>query len=111
MQSCDEVVSMLQKHLHSLPLIETHLEIAQLLYSKRCINEATLDEMERIDQSRSLDDKKTTLLTAIQKTVSNDYRKLKDIATALSVIKETKELADKILTNYGKALIVVVYRI
>ena len=82
--------------------------MSQLLYNKRCISEATLDEMERIDQSRSLDDKKTTLLTAIQETVSNDYRKLKDIATVLSDVEETKDIANRIMTEYNSKIMNIV---
>ena len=81
--------------------------MSQLLYNKRCISEATLDEMERIDQSRSLDDKKITLLTAIQETVSSDYRKLKDIATVLSDVEETRDIANRIMTEYGKTMNIV----
>ena len=77
------------------------VQVSQLLYCKRCISEATLDEMERIDESRSLDDKKTTLLTAMKETVSRDYRKLKDIATVLSDIEETRDIANKMMTKYG----------
>ena len=83
------------------------VQVSQLLYNKRCISEATLDEMERIDQSRSLDDKKTTLLTAIQETVSSDYRKLKDIATVLSDVEETRDIANRIMTKYGKIMNIV----
>ena len=83
--------------------------MSQLLYCKRCISEATLDEMERIDHSRSLVDKKTTLLTAMQETVSSDYRKLKDIATVLSDIEETKDIANEMMTKYGEAIIVNFY--
>ena len=83
------------------------VQVSQLLYCKRCINEATLDEMERIDQGRSLDDKKTTLLTAIQEAVSSDYRKLKDIATVLSDVEQTRHIGRKIVTKYGKALNIV----
>ena len=72
------------------------------------MNEDTLDEMKRTDQSRSLDDKKTALLTAIHKTVSSDYRKLKDIATVLSDVEETRDLANKIMTEYaGKIMNIV----
>ncbi|XP_019862829.1 PREDICTED: uncharacterized protein LOC109591555 [Amphimedon queenslandica] len=56
--------------------------------------------MERIDQRRSLDDKKTTLLTAMQETVSSDYRKLKDIATVLSDVEETRAVANKMMAKY-----------
>ena len=82
------------------------VQVSQLLYCKRCISEATLDEMERIDQSRSLDDKKTSLLTAMQETVSSDYWKLKDIATVLSDVEETRDIANKMMTKYGKILII-----
>ena len=78
------------------------VQVSQLLYCKRCISEATLDEMERIDESRSLDDKKTTLLTGMQETVSSDYRKLKDIATVLSDVEETRDIANEMMTKYSK---------
>ena len=103
-----EAVSILQRNIQSLnEALVSPVQVSQLLYSKRCISEATLDEMERIDQSRSLDDKKTTLLTAMQETVSSDYRKLKDIATVLSDVEETRDIANKIMTEYGKILIFV----
>ena len=99
----DEAIYIFQDHVPSLNEgLVCPVQVCQLLYSKGCISEATLDEMERIDQSRSLDDKKTTLLTAIQETVSSDYRKLKDIATVLSGIEETRDVAQKILTEYGR---------
>ena len=103
-----EAVSILQRHIHSLNEgLVSSVQVSQLLYNKRCIGEATLDEMERIDQSRSLDDKKTTLLTAIQETVSSDYRKLKDIATVLSDVEETRDIANRIMTEYGKIMNIV----
>ena len=80
------------------------VQVSQLLYCKRCITEATLDEMERLDLSRSLDDKKTTLLTAMQETVSSNYWKLKDIATVLSDVEETRDIANEMMTKYGKTL-------
>ena len=101
-------VSILQRHIHSLNEgLVSPVQVSQLLYNKRCISEATLDEMERIDQSRSLDDKKTTLLTAIQETVSSDYRKLKDIATVLSDVEKTRDIANRIMTEYGKIMNIV----
>ena len=79
------------------------VQVSQLLYCKRCISEATLDEMERIDKkTRSWDDKKLTLLTAVQETVSSDYKKLKDIATVLSDIEEAKDIAREMMSEYGK---------
>ena len=83
------------------------VQLSQLLYSKRCICEATLDQMETVDQSRSLDDKKTTLLTAVQEAVSDDYRKLKVFATVLSTVEETRDVANQLLTEYGKTLSIV----
>ena len=103
-----EAVFILQRHIHSLNEgLVSPVQVSQLLYNKRCISEATLDEMERIDQSRSLDDKKTTLLTAIQETVSSDYRKLKDIATVLSDVEETRDIANRIMIEYGKIMNIV----
>ena len=78
------------------------VQVSELLYSKRCVNETALDEMERMDPSMSLDDKRNILLTDIQKTVSSDYRKLKDIATVLSDVEEAKDIAYTIMTEYGK---------
>ncbi|XP_019860273.1 PREDICTED: uncharacterized protein LOC109588559 isoform X2 [Amphimedon queenslandica] len=95
-----EAVYVLQSNIQSLnEALVSPVQVSQLLYCKGCISEATLDEMERIDQSRSLDDKKTTLLTAIQETVSSDYRKLKDIATVLSDVEETRDIANEIMSN------------
>ena len=101
-----EAVSILQRNIQSLnEALVSPVQVSQLLYCKRCISEATLDEMERIDQSRSLDDKKTTLLTGMQEIVSSDYRKLKDIATVLSDVKETRDIANEMMTKYGRTLI------
>ena len=100
-----EAVSILQMNIQSLnEALVSPVQVSQLLYCKRCISEATLDEMERIDESRSLDDKKTTLLTALKETVSSDYRKLKDIATVLSDVDQTRDIANEMMTEYGKAL-------
>ena len=99
----DEAIYILQDHVPSLKeAFVCPVQVSQLLYSKGCISEATLDKMEGIDQSRLLADKKTTLLTAIQETVSSDYRKLKYIATVLSDVEETRDIAKKILTECGR---------
>ena len=104
-----KAVSILQRNIQSLnKALVSPVQVSQLLYCKRCISEAILDEMERIDQSRSLDDKKTTLLTGMQETVSSDYRKLKDIATVLSDIEETKDIANEMMTKYGEAIMIIV---
>ncbi|XP_019854810.1 PREDICTED: uncharacterized protein LOC105313548 [Amphimedon queenslandica] len=96
-----EAISILQRSIQSLnEALVSPVQVSQLLYCKRCISEATLDEMEKIDQRKSLDDKKTTLLTAMQETVSSDYRKLKDIATVLSDVEETRDIANGIMTKY-----------
>uniref|UniRef100_A0A1X7UGL0 Death domain-containing protein n=1 Tax=Amphimedon queenslandica TaxID=400682 RepID=A0A1X7UGL0_AMPQE len=98
-----EAVSILRRNIQSLnEALVSPVQVSQLLYCKRCISEDTLDEMERIDQRRSLDDKKTTLLTAMQETVSSDYRKLKDIATVLFDVEETKDIGNKMMTKYKK---------
>ncbi|XP_019860406.1 PREDICTED: uncharacterized protein LOC109588730 [Amphimedon queenslandica] len=96
-----EAVSILQKNIQSLnEALVSPVQVSQLLYSKRCISEATLDEMEKIDQGRSLDDKKTTLLTAMKETVSSDHRKLKDIATVLSDVEKTRDIGKEMVTKY-----------
>ena len=95
-----KAASILERNIQSLnEALVSPVQVSQLLYCKRCISEATLDEMERIDQSRSLDDKKITLLTAMKETVSSDYRKLKDITTVLSDVEETRDIANEIVTN------------
>ncbi|XP_019860404.1 PREDICTED: uncharacterized protein LOC109588729 [Amphimedon queenslandica] len=98
-----EAVSILQSNVQSLnEALVSPVQVSQLLYSKRCISEATLDEMERIDQSRSLDDKKTTLLTAMKETVSSDYWKLKDIAIVLSDVEGTRDIGKEMVAKYSK---------
>ncbi|XP_019854455.1 PREDICTED: uncharacterized protein LOC109583508 [Amphimedon queenslandica] len=100
-----EAVFILQRNIQSLnEALVSPVQVSQLLYCKRCISEDTLDEMERIDQRRSLDDKKTTLLTAMQETVSHDYRKLKDIATVLSDVEETRDIGNEIMTKYEEEI-------
>ncbi|XP_019857908.1 PREDICTED: uncharacterized protein LOC109586179 isoform X1 [Amphimedon queenslandica] len=100
-----EAVSIFQRNIQSLnEALVSPVQVSQLLFCKRCISEATLDEMERIDQRRSLDDKKTTLLTAMQETVSSNYRKLKDIATVLSDVEQTRDIADNIMTEFKEKI-------
>ena len=79
------------------------VELSQILFSERCISEATLDEIETLESS--LDKKKTTLLSAIQAAISSDHKKLKLLATGLSKFEETKFLSDKILSDYSEFLI------
>ena len=75
--------------------------MSQLLFSERCISEATLDEMEIL--KRSLDEKKTTLLSAIHTAISSDHKKLKVLATVLSKFEETRGLSERIISEYGKS--------
>ena len=55
------------------------IEISQLLFSEKCINEATLDVIETLEIP--LDEKKATLLAAMH---TADHKKLKVLATVLS---------------------------
>lgn len=76
------------------------VEIAQLLYSERCISEVTLDEVERLDES--LENKMTTLLSAIHTAVSFDHQNIKVFGTVLSKFEEMRSLGNEVLTLYGK---------
>ena len=105
-----KAVSILQRNIQSLnEALVSPVQVSQLLYCKRCISEATLNEMERIDESRSLDDRKTTLLTGMQETVTSDYRKLKDIATVLSDVEQTRDIANEMMTKYGMIMKLVTF--
>ena len=77
------------------------VKVSQLLFSERCISEETLDEMETL--KGSVDEKKTTLLSAIH-TISSDHKQLKVLATVLSKFEETKILSERIISEYGKCL-------
>ena len=80
------------------------VKVSQLLFSKRCINEETLDKMESLQGSP--DGKKTTLLSAmlsaVHTVISSDHKKLKVLATVLSKFEETKMLSKRIISEYGK---------
>ena len=79
------------------------VKVSQLLFSKRCISEETLDKIETL--KGTLDEKKTTLLSAILTAISSDHKKLNVVATVLSEFEKTKNLSEKIITEYGKRLI------
>ena len=79
------------------------VKVSQLLFSKRCISEETLDKIETLKDT--LDEKKTTLLSAILTAISSDHKKLNVVATVLSEFEKTKNLSEKIITEYGKRLI------
>ena len=76
------------------------VKVAQLLFSGRCISERTLDEIETLE--RTLDEKKTSLLTAIHSAVSSNHKTLKLLATLLSKFEEMKVLSERVLAEYGK---------
>ena len=76
------------------------VKVSQFLYSERCITEATLDKIETL--KGTLDEKKRTLLPAIQTAVFSDHKKMNALATVLSKFEETKLLSDQIISEYGK---------
>ena len=76
------------------------VKMSQLLFSERCINEDTLDKMETMEGI--LDEKKTTLLSAIHTAISSDHKKLKELATVLSKFEETKILSEIIISEYSE---------
>ena len=79
------------------------VKVSQLLFSERCLNEETLDRIETL--KGTLDEKKTTLLSAIHTTISSDHKKLKVIAKVLSKFEETKILSKKIISEYSEKTI------
>ena len=74
--------------------------MSQLLYSERCISETTLDDIETLESSA--DNKKTILLTAVRAAVFSDHKNLKTFAIVLSKFEETRALANKLFSEYGK---------
>ena len=79
-------------------------QMSQLLYSERCITEVTLDEVETLEGE--VDNKRRTLLSAVRNAVSSDHKNIKVLAKVLSEFEETRELADKLLNEYGKLSVV-----
>ena len=98
----DNEASTILGHYHAavLQAMICPIDMSQLLYSERCIDEQTLDDLEGIETS--LDNKKIALLTAIYTAVSLDYKKLKVFATILSKFEEMNSLGNEILTAFGK---------
>ena len=76
------------------------VKMSQLLFSKRCINETTLNKTETLEDT--LDKKKTILLSAIQTAISSDQKKVYALATVLSKFEETKLLSERIISEYGE---------
>ena len=100
----NEATGILQCHNDTLSqCLINPVKVSQLLFSERFINEETLDKMESV--KGSLDEKKTTLLSAIHTTISSDHKKLKVLATVLSKFEETKMLSERIISEYGKNFI------
>lgn len=74
------------------------VEVFQFLYSKMCISETTLDEIEIIEGAPV--DRGKILLAAIH---GAEYpEKLHALTTVLSKFEETKPLSMKITADYGK---------
>ena len=76
------------------------VQMSQLLYSEKCISEVILDEVENLEVS--VDNKRTTLLSAMRTAVSSEYKNIKMLAKVLFKFEETRELADKLLKQYCK---------
>ena len=98
-----EANAILQRRVDTLlPFLINPVKISQLLFSEKCICETTLDDMETLDIS--LDEKKTTLMSAIQTAVSSNHKMFKVLATTLSKFEETKHLSDNLIREYGETL-------
>ena len=96
-----EATGILQCHTGTLSRsLINPVKVSQFLFSERCINEEIIDKMETLEGS--LDEKKTTLLSAIHTAVSSDHKNLKVLATVLSKFEETKILSERIISEYGK---------
>ena len=76
------------------------VKVSQLLFSEKYITEETLDKMETMEGI--LDEKKTTLLSAIHIAISSDHKNLKVLATVLSKFEETKVLSEIIISEYSE---------
>ena len=93
----------LQRYISSLSQSMVNpVKVSQLLFSERCISEATLNQMETSEISQDV--KKTTLLSSIREAVSSDYKKLKVLAEVLSKFEKTSILSKQILSEYSKRI-------
>lgn len=94
--------SIFEKHKNTLAqvIFEPAVEVAQLLYSKGCLDDKALDDIE--DHSRSLDDKRSTLLAAMRQEVSSNCRKFDAIVAVLLRFKETQDISSNMRDEYGK---------
>ena len=101
--SATEAIVILWHHTDTLSqCLINPVKVSQLLFSERCISEETLDEMEKLEFEGALDEKKTTLLSAIHSAVSSDHKKLKVLVTVLSKFDEMKLLSERIISEYGE---------
>ena len=87
----------LQKHSESLLKFVFPMEIVWMLHSEGVISKETLDEIAR--SGGSLTDGS---LRAISSTVSEDLNSLKLFSTVLLQSKETVQVANNILKEFGK---------
>ena len=99
--SATETIVILWRHNDTLSqCLINPVKVSQLLFSERCISEETLDVMETMEGI--LNEKKTTLLSAIHTAVSSDHKKLKVVATVLFKFEETKFLSERIISEYSE---------
>ena len=107
--SATEAIVILWHHTDTLSqCLINPVKVSQLLFSERCISEETLDVMETMEGI--MNEKKTTLLSAIHTAVSSDHKKLKVVATILSKFEETKVLSERIISEYSeRSLILIIY--
>ena len=97
--STNEAINILWRHADTLlQSLFNPVKVSQLLFSENCISEVTLDGMETM--KGILDEKKTTLLSAIHTAVSSNHKNLKVLATVLSKFEETKILSETIINEY-----------
>ena len=97
--STTEAIIILQHHTDTLSqCLINPVKVSQLLFNERCISEETLDVMETMEGI--VNEKKTTLLSAIHTAVSSDHKKLKVVATVLSKFEETKVISETIISEY-----------
>ena len=71
------------------------IQMSQHLYSVGCIGESTLDEMEAANKTSS-DDRKATLLRALNIAIHLDDKKLSLLADVFSQFEETSSLSEKL---------------
>ena len=76
------------------------VQVSQILFSKRCISETILDKIETLEGT--LDEKKTTLMSALNTEVSSDPKILQVLGIVLTKFKEMTSIGNSILNMYGK---------